>query len=585
MSAFRNTGAQAGDTERLFTVKRGDLRVIVRETGTVEPFSKVEVKSKVGGRILRLVVEEGQRVRRGDLIAQIDPIETQSQVNQIRQQIVAAQARLDQAETQLGLQSEQTPLTIADAEQALRSAQARLQQARRQSQAQPSLTSAAIDQAEASYRSAQASLDALLKSTHPRARADARSGLVKAKADVERAQRELHRMKELQKKGFVPDQNVDQAQRDYDNACAECDSAQERVNTLEQQLEAEEGQARQRVEEARAALNQARANAVQTALKEDDLAAAQAEYARAEVAFRRAKADAAQVEARKADVTAAKAELQRLKDSYDEVAVRLDDTTIRAPMSGTVTRRYVEVGELIQSGISTFSSGTPIVQIADLSRMRVVCQVNEVDVANVRVGQRADVLLDAARGERYQGRVVSVAPAAGRSTPDDGGGQSGGDGGGSSGGIVRFQVKIAVERSDGRLRPGMSANVDIVTAERKGVLTLPLEAVEFEQATADDQRPTTNDQRPTSEAGSREPGAGSREPGAGARATVWVLRGKGEDAESEEVTVLTGLKNETMVEILSGLKEGDEVEPAEFTGAPRQGFTIQLGQPRSDAGN
>jgi HlyD family secretion protein len=555
--AFRNNRAQDQETERLYTVERGDLRVTVRETGTVEPFSKVEVKGKVGGRILRLVVEEGQQVRQGDLIAQIDPIETQSQVNQIRQQIAAAQARLEQAETQLQLQAEHSPLGVADAEQALHSAQARLQQARRQSEAQPSLTSAAIDQAEASYRSAQASLDALLQSTHPRARADARSGLIKAKADVENAERELRRMKELQKKGFVPDQSVDQAQRTYDNVNAERDSAQERVNTLDQQLAAEERQARQRVEEAQASLKQARANEVQTGLKQDDLEAAQAECGRAQVAFRRAKADVAQVKARQADVQAAKAEVQRLKDSYDEVAVRLNDTTIRAPMSGTVTRRYVEVGELIQSGISTFSSGTPIVQIADLSRMRVVCQVNEVDVAHVQVGQRADVLLDAARGERYRGRVVSVAPAAGTGTPGAGGQGGGQGGGGAGGGIVKFQVKIAVEQSDGRLKPGMSANVDIVTAERKGVLTLPLEALDFGE-------PATEGERPKVKANPN-------------RAKAILLRGKGPTAKTKTVTVTTGLKNETVAEIVSGLREGDQVEPAEYRGVPRKGFQMQVG--------
>src|SRR5439155_827271 len=84
---------------------------------------------------------------------------------------------------------------------------------------------------------------------------------------------------------------------------------------------------------------------------------------------------------------------------------------ILAPMAGTVTKRYIEAGELVTSGIATFSSGMAIVQIADLSRMRVVCEINEVDVARVRVGQRAEILLDAARGQRYPGSVVSVAPA------------------------------------------------------------------------------------------------------------------------------------------------------------------------------
>src|SRR5207253_8052293 len=87
---------------RLFTVHRGDLAVKVAETGTVEPLTKVEVKSKVGGKVLRLLAAEGDRVHAGQVLAVLDPIEQQSQVGQIRAQVVAAQARLQQAVSEAG---------------------------------------------------------------------------------------------------------------------------------------------------------------------------------------------------------------------------------------------------------------------------------------------------------------------------------------------------------------------------------------------------------------------------------------------------------------------------------------------------
>jgi multidrug efflux pump subunit AcrA (membrane-fusion protein) len=89
------------------------------------------------------------------------------------------------------------------------------------------------------------------------------------------------------------------------------------------------------------------------------------------------------------------------------------------------------------------------------------------------------------------------------------------------------------------LKPGMSANVDIVTAERKGVLTLPLEAVDV-----------------------------SRRP-----AQVTVPRGSG----TATVTVETGLKNETSVEIRSGLKEGERVQPAPYRGVARKQIDLRKG--------
>jgi HlyD family secretion protein len=521
---FRAARAGTAAPAREFTVSKGDVVVTVRETGTMEPFTKVEVKSKVGGRILRMAAEEGQRVHAGQLLAELDRTEIQSQVNQIQAQIAAARARLAQTETELQYQQSSTELARADADQGLLSAQSRLKQSQRQLHAQPALTRSSIAQAEANCRAAEASLAAMNASTHPQMTADARSALAQAQANADNTGKQLRRLRALVARGFVPENQVDDAQRDYENACSQRDAAKERVDTLEQRLAAERREAEARVAQMRASLDAARANAMQDALREDELAVAQAGLEQARVLRRRALAGIAQVAARRAEVVVARAAVKQLEDQLAEIMVRLNDTTILAPMSGTVTKRYIEAGELVTSGIATFSSGMPLVQIGDLSRMRVLCNINEVDVARVHVGQRAEITLDAARGQRYAGRVVSVAPSA--TTP------AAGQGGNSSSSIIKFQVKIAVVRTDGQLRPGMSADVDIITAERHGVLKLPLEAVDT-----------------------------SAQP-----ARVQVRRG----TATVTVDVQTGLKNDTAVEIRSGLKEGERALPAKYRGAPRR---------------
>jgi HlyD family secretion protein len=521
---FRAARAGAATPAREFTVAKGDIVVTVREAGTVEPFTKVEVKSKVGGRVLRMAVEEGQRVRPGQLLAELDRSEIQSQVNQIQAQIAAARARLAQAETELQYQQSSTELARADADQGLLSAQSRLKQAQRQSRAQPALTRSAIAQAEANCRAAEASLAAMNASTHPQMVADAQSTLAQAEANADNTGKQLRRMKALVARGFVPENQVDDAQRDYENACSQRDAAKERVATLEQRLAAERREAEARVAQMRAALDAARTNDMQDALREDELAVAQAGLEQARVVKRRALAGIAQVAAQRAQVLASRAAVKQLEDQLTEAMVRLNDTTILAPISGTITKRYIEAGELVTSGIATFSSGMPLVQIGDLTRMRVVCNINEVDVARVHVGQRAEITLDAARGQRYTGRVVSVAPAA--TTP------AAGQGGNAGSNIIKFQVKIAVLHTDGRLRPGMSADVDIITAERHGVLKLPLEAVDTSQESA----------------------------------RVEALRG----SATTKVDVQTGLKNETAVEIRAGLKEGDRVRPVPYRGPARR---------------
>jgi multidrug efflux pump subunit AcrA (membrane-fusion protein) len=539
VTAFSTRGVLWGRRQntkppRLHEVKRGGVEVTVRETGTLEPLVKVEVKSKVAGRIMRFFVEEGDRVTTGQLLAQIDATEVESQVRQIEAQIAAARARERQARTQLHLEEKNHALALRDAEQSLHSASARLQQAKRQAEAQPTLTRAAIDQAEANDRAARASL-AALGDTQKQERARARADLDQAQANAENAERHLKRMEALIGRGFVAQNQLDAARRDWETAAANRTATQERWDTLTEQQAAQVREARARVAQTEAALATARANAVQDAMRRDDLSAAAATASQARVAQDRARAGAEQIAARHAEVDAAEAGVKQLVDQLAEIRVRLQDTSLRSPMTGTVTRRYLEPGELVTSAIASFGSGSPVLQIARLAQMRAVCQINEVDVEKVKVGQKARIVLDAARQTSYDGHVVAVAPSAGSATADASGGGGGGQGGGA--GIVKFTVKIEVDRADSRLKPGMSAAVDIVTDERKDVLTLPLEAVDM-----------------------------SVKP-----ARVRVRRGD----RAETVTVETGLKNDTVIEIRSGLKEGDRVERSPYRGTPRRQLDLR----------
>jgi HlyD family secretion protein len=518
---------------RHHTVRRGDLLLSVRETGILEPLAQVVVKSKVAGRLLSFTVAEGASVSQGQLLATIDPVEIQSQVAQINAQIDAARAGLSQARTQLGIEERSSFLALQDAAEARQAAQARLLQASRQAEAQPSLTRAAIDQANANLLASSAAL-AALRDTQTQARADARSALDQAEASAENARKGLTRLRALLAQGFVSQNQLDDAQRDDDLAQAQLRAARQRWESLDEQHAAQRRQAEAEVRQAEAALATAKANGVQDGLRQDEVTAARAARSQATVAFEQARAARAQVEARRAAVRAAQAEVKRLQDQLQEMQVRLTDTRILAPMAGTVTRRYVEPGELVTSGIATFSTGTPLLQIAQLSRMRVVCLVNEVDVGAVRIGQKARVRLDAARGGSYSGKVVSVAASAGARALAPEATSPGGAGAAAGAGIVKFEVKIDLLGGDEKLKPGMSASVDIAVGERRGVLLLPLDAVE-------------------------ESGEGS-----------FVTRLKGQ--KQERVKVKPGLRSERDVEIVAGVKEGETILEAPWKGAARRGL-------------
>jgi multidrug efflux pump subunit AcrA (membrane-fusion protein) len=129
--ALHNGSAKAGNpNERLYTVQRGTLTVDVTESGAIEPVRTVEIKSRVSGRLAALYVEEGSRVRQGQLLARIDPREVQQQVEQGSAQVESAKANAERARIALEIQAKEARLQ-------LRQAELRVEQLQRELEAQP----------------------------------------------------------------------------------------------------------------------------------------------------------------------------------------------------------------------------------------------------------------------------------------------------------------------------------------------------------------------------------------------------------------------------------------------------------------
>jgi HlyD family secretion protein len=537
---------------RFETVRRGDVEVLVTETGTIEPLKKVEVKSKVAGRVARLLVDEGSRIRAGQLLAEIDPTEINSQVEQIRAQVDAARARYDQACRAVLLQKDQTRTAIAQSEQSLLAAEARLKVALEENRAQPGRTGSALAQAQASLASARNNLSLLRDSTQPQAVVQARTAYDEARAASDAARRNLERDRRLRARGLVAAETVDARETELAAATARREQARKRLQVLEEHQRLELANAQSQVAEAAATLERARADETAIPIKEQEVLAARAAVAQASAALEAARAERQQAAMREDEVAAARASVAQVENQLQEVQVRQGDTRLLAPVEGTVTRRYIEEGELITSGVSTFSSGTPVLQIADLSRMLVKLSVNEVDVHQVRRDLPVEIRVDGARGEVFHGRVYKVAPAAaaaGAGAGGDGqGANGGGGGGGGSGGgsVIRFAVEVLVDRPDPRLKPGMSARCTIVIARRQGILRLPIGCVE----------------------------------GDGPAATVQLLtRGMkaGRPVDLPEPRrVRLGLRGDSHVEILEGLREGERVKPGVFRGPKRKALDFNF---------
>jgi RND family efflux transporter MFP subunit len=134
--------------------------------------------------------------------------------------------------------------------------------------------------------------------------------------------------------------------------------------------------------------------------------------------------------------------------------------TVTSPMKGIVIRRGVELGETVTSGVSSFSAGTVLFTVADLDSLIVKVNLNEVDIAKVRVGQKVRITLDAYPQKVFAGKVRFVAPAAKLVER-----------------IKIFETEIALDSPDEAFRTGMSANVEILGERREKALSIPIEAL------------------------------------------------------------------------------------------------------------
>jgi RND family efflux transporter MFP subunit len=163
------------------------------------------------------------------------------------------------------------------------------------------------------------------------------------------------------------------------------------------------------------------------------------------------------------DLAAARTRYQIVEDRGIPISGNASSQKARveSPMNGVVITKGVELGETVTSGVSSFSSGTVLFTVADLKSLIVRVNLNEVDIAKVRVGQPVRITLDAYPQKVFTGRVSFVAPAA--KLQDK---------------IKVFPVEVALDELGESFRTGMSANVEILGERRQKAISIPLEALQ-----------------------------------------------------------------------------------------------------------
>ena len=168
-------------------------------------------------------------------------------------------------------------------------------------------------------------------------------------------------------------------------------------------------------------------------------------------------------------VSSAQRNLASAQATLDQANAKAAERTVKAPSSGSIVELNAKVGATVTGGIvmgeGDTSGGKQCMQIADLSKMKVTVQVGEKDIAKIAVGQSANVTYPAFPDIVSQGTVTTIASVANSDAANGGGGN------------VTFNVDILIEAPDSRLKPGMTAEVSVVTEQLDDVVMVPTMAL------------------------------------------------------------------------------------------------------------
>jgi HlyD family secretion protein len=504
---------------RYAAVATGDLTQSTSSTGLLVPLTQVDVKSKAGGIVFEIAVVEGDIVKQGDLIALIDPRDTQSAYDQAQADATGAGIRVAQAETALELELLNAETRVTDAKLRLSQAEIRREKARETARIQPDLTAASIATAEANFVTQTEAMNQLKNVDVPQRRKDAASTLQRTTTDLATAKADVERQKNLLDKGYVSIAVYERAVSSHEAAKAAKEVADQRTETLEADIAADVRAQESRVRQADAGLKQANANSISIEQSKRDMRDAERAFDSAEIALQQAEDARLNITTRRNDIESAKASAVRSTVAMQNALEQLEQTRVLAPRDGIVTLKYIEEGTIIPPGTSTFAQGTSIVQISDVSRMFVECQVDEADIASVFLGQRVKTIIEAYPGLTFEGEVTRVFPAAE-----------------SNGAITTIKVRIELELLEGEaahenpLRVGMNGSCEFIQLDRLGVLMAPMQAVKFDRDTMES----------------------------------YVMVRTDVELEPERRVVQLGDSGNGGIEVLSGLTEGEEVVIAEI---------------------
>ena len=436
-----SAGSQPQPTGTVVSVQRGTVTATVTATGNVEAGSRLSVNPSGSGKVTKIYVKEGQRVDKGDKLVKIDDTSAKQDLETAEANLASAEASMitatqgrsaeDRQVDDAGVHSAETSLD--NTRTALSQAKASYKLDKKQQNRLVSKAADAVDDAEEQKADDRAALDEAKTALTAAQQAGDTTAITQAQSTIN----------QLQTAVGNDNSAVDSAKSSLDQAKQTRDKA---LLAGRQSIQTQEGQ---------------------VSAAEDALAS------------QKAQRTSAQQPARQGAIDSARAQIDNAQVAVDQAETALTETTVRAPVDGTVADITAVVGQSSSttsagsggsdagagggsggaSSAETSSAASGLLTLVDDSAKQVMASVAEADIVKVKIGQAVSVTLPAS-GRTLTGKVTSVAT---ESTVVDN--------------VVQYDVAISLPTANSAIRLGQTADVTITTASHADVLYVPTSAI------------------------------------------------------------------------------------------------------------
>jgi len=424
------TGTAVGTAK----VELGDISQNILATGEIEARAAVEIYPKQTGVLIDVKIEEGARVKAGQVLAIMESDTFEIQVKQALADLEIAKAAFDKNSSLAFVSSESN---FKQAKSSVDRLQSVLKQSELDLQLQEKQADIQMKKAEADLRIAKAKLDAAISGAREQE-------LAQAKVRTENAKKNLDRLNELLKAAMISQDQVESAQLQYDIYKAQLSLLEE--GTRPEDIEVLKAQ----VEVAKTSRESAESNKDLIAIKRANIEAAKAQVDSAQAVFDQASVakDSATWEK---DLAQAKASVQKAEASLAMARQKVDDTMIKAPINGIVAKRYLDKGDFA-------SSNRPFASIVDMDVVKVKAKIPARGIANISLRHKAVIKPDDQLGKSYNGIVTLISPVIDRASQT-------------------CDIEIEVPNPESKIRPGTFTRIELNVADHKNVTIIPVDAI------------------------------------------------------------------------------------------------------------